>query len=45
MKRVAVAIAPGLASVNLGLAGSPGAQPVTLRFGQVPSTLRAAGAE
>jgi ABC-type nitrate/sulfonate/bicarbonate transport system substrate-binding protein len=41
MKRVVVAIAAGLAAVHLGLAGPAAAQPVTLRFGQVPSTVRA----
>src|ERR1700692_1411745 len=41
MKRVIVAIAAGLAAVHLGLAGPAAAQPVTLHFGQVPSTVRA----
>ena len=35
------AIAAALAGLYVGLAGPAAAQPVTLRFGQVPSTLRA----
>ena len=41
MRRVIVAIAAGLAAVHLGLAGRAAAQTATLRFGQVPSTVRA----
>jgi ABC-type nitrate/sulfonate/bicarbonate transport system substrate-binding protein len=41
MKRAVAAMAAALAGVCIGLAGPAAAQPVTLRFGQVPSTLRA----
>jgi ABC-type nitrate/sulfonate/bicarbonate transport system substrate-binding protein len=41
MKRAVVAIAAGLAGVCVGLAGPAAAQPITLRFGQVPSTVAA----
>src|ERR1700692_3881118 len=41
MKRAVVAIAAALAGVYVGLAGPAAAQPVTLRFRPVRSTLRA----